>query len=87
VPNFNKNKRSPELVSLGATIRSLRTSEDLTQEALANLADLDTSYLGRVERGDNNAAYLTILKIATALGMQTSQLLASAEQLQRLNQK
>lgn len=84
MPNSNKNKRNPELIALGTAIRKLRTNKDLTQEVLANLADLDTSYLGRVERGDNNAAYLTILKIATALGVQASELLTEAEQLQQV---
>ncbi|MET0268382.1 MAG: helix-turn-helix transcriptional regulator [Duganella sp.] len=39
----------------------------MSQEELALAAGVDRSYLGRVERGDNNPAALTLVKIAAAL--------------------
>jgi transcriptional regulator with XRE-family HTH domain len=39
----------------------------MSQEALALAAEVDRSYLGRIERGDNNAALLTLLRIAESL--------------------
>jgi transcriptional regulator with XRE-family HTH domain len=45
---------------------------------LALLADVDRSYVGRVERGDNNVALLTLLKLSGALGVSASVLLQKA---------
>ncbi len=33
------------------------------------MAEVDRSYVGRVERGDNNIAILTLEKLARAMGM------------------
>lgn len=55
-------------------IRQVRTELDMSQEKLALLAEVDRSYLGRVERGDNNVALLTLLRIAKALGLTLTQL-------------
>ena len=46
--------------------------------SLALLAEVDRSYVGRVERGDNNAAVLTLLKLAKALGTSLSKLMQKA---------
>ena len=43
------------------------------------MADVDTSYVGRVERGDNNVAILTLIKIAEALEITLSELMTEAE--------
>lgn len=51
----------------------------MSQEALALQAGVDRSYLGRVERGDNNAAALTLVKIASALGMKLADLATEAK--------
>ena len=37
-------------------------------------ANVDRSYLGRVERGDNNVALLVLIRMAKALGSSVSQL-------------
>ncbi len=42
------------------------SSPSNTQES-ALLAYADRSYIGRVERGDNNAAMLTLVRLAAAL--------------------
>ena len=52
--------------------------QGVSQEALALLAGVDRSYVGRVERGDNNVAVLTLMRLAAALGLQASQLLERA---------
>lgn len=39
----------------------------LSQEGLAHLAVLDRSYVGRIERGDHNLTFLSLVKIARAL--------------------
>jgi transcriptional regulator with XRE-family HTH domain len=74
VPNLSKHRQTNELAALGAVIRQVRTELDMSQEKLALLAEVDRSYLGRVERGDNNVALLTLVRIAKALGLTLTQL-------------
>ena len=50
----------------------------MSQETLALLADVDRSYVGRVERGTNNAATLTLKRLASALGMTLAELITEA---------
>lgn len=50
----------------------------MSQEELAHLAEVDRSYLGRVERGDNNVAILTLCRVAQALGVSGAHLLELA---------
>jgi transcriptional regulator with XRE-family HTH domain len=71
-PSFSGN---PALVSLGAAIRVVRKAKGLSQEALAELADIDRSYMGGIERGEHNLAIINLLKIAEALGVKASSLL------------
>jgi len=66
-------------VALGDAIREARLAQGISQEKLALLADVDRSYLGRIERGDNNVATLTLLRIANALDMTMSKLLHRAD--------
>ena len=75
-PSYAGNK---ELVALGLTIRELRLKQDLSQEAFADLAHLDRSYLGGIERGEHNLALINLLKIAKSLNTTASQLLSKAK--------
>ena len=68
----------PSLVALGATIRSTRTTLNMSQEALALAADLDRSYMGGIERGEHNIALINIIKIASALKLKASDLLTAS---------
>jgi transcriptional regulator with XRE-family HTH domain len=53
-------------------------ARDISQERLALLSEVDRSYMGRIERGDNNVAVLTLLRIAGALGVTMTELMAEA---------
>ncbi len=66
------------LVALGDAIRRIRRSKDISQEELALLADVDRSYVGRVERGDNNVAVLTLARLAYALDVPIAKLMKEA---------
>ena len=50
----------------------------MSQEHLALLAEVDRSCVGRVERGDNNAALLTLVRLAAALKVSVEALMAEA---------
>lgn len=78
VPNLSANRQSAALVSLGQVIRRVRLEQNFSQERLALLAEVDPSYLGRVERGDNNVALLTLMKIAKSLNVTVAQLMIEA---------
>ncbi len=68
-----------ELVALGLAIRELRLTQNLSQEAFAEEAGLDRSYVGGIERGEHNLALVNLLKIAESLGVTGSQLLLKAK--------
>lgn len=57
------------LKQLGNNIRAERQKIGLSQEALADKADLDRSYVGGVERGERNVSLINIVRLARALGV------------------
>lgn len=54
---------------LGDKIRSYRKRAGLTQEKLAEMADLHHNFIGEVERGNMETSLTSLLKIAKALGV------------------
>ena len=64
------------LKSIGQNIKQIRKENFITQEELANLASIDRSYLGGVERGERNISIIILYKIALALKVDTEKLLA-----------
>lgn len=79
MPNLSRSRQSPQLLALGKVIRQARLEKGISQENLALLAEVDRSYVGRVERGDNNVAVLTLSKIAKALGVSVAKLAQKAK--------
>jgi DNA-binding XRE family transcriptional regulator len=53
--------------AFGERLRSLRLSKDLSQEKLAELADLDRTYISSVELGKRNISIVNICRLASAL--------------------
>jgi transcriptional regulator with XRE-family HTH domain len=68
----------PELSSFGNAVRQLRQAQGVSQEALADLAGVDRSYMGGVERGEHNLALVNIKKIADALKLSVSEVMGKA---------
>lgn len=79
MPNLSPSKHDPALIALGEAIRRARVAKGLSQEQLALAAEADRSHLGRIERAENEVAYLLLRRIAMALQMTTSELIANAE--------
>lgn len=50
-------------------MRQIRKSKDLSQEALADLCDLDRTYISGIERKRRNLSIRNIQRIAEALGV------------------
>jgi transcriptional regulator with XRE-family HTH domain len=70
---------SSEHEALGRAIRERRAELGISQEALAERADLHRTYVGGIERGERNVSFGNLLKLARALRVQPSELLATAE--------
>lgn len=68
-------------VYFGRVVKQLRDTRRLSQEALAERADLNRTYLGEVERGVAIPSLATITKIATAFKLSASDLIARSELL------
>lgn len=52
---------------IGDRIRELRKEKSLSQEALANIAEVDRTYMTKVETGKKNVTVKILDKIITAL--------------------
>jgi transcriptional regulator with XRE-family HTH domain len=63
-------------------MRQYRQYQGLTQKVLAAKTGLDNSYIGEVERGERNVSVLNVIRIADALGLSVSHLLAPLDILQ-----
>ena len=59
----------------GKRIKEVRKAKGLSQEKLANLAEVDRTYLPEVERGERNISLIVAEKIANALGEKLSKML------------
>ena len=64
----------------GHAVRAAREQRGFTQERLAEVASLNRSYLGEIERGLVTPSLATISKIAEALGLAASELISHTEQ-------
>ena len=54
----------------GERLRELRLKQDVSQEKLAEKADLHRTYVSSVERGERNISLENIARLADALGIQ-----------------
>ena len=74
-----KGQREREIHRLtGGLVRDLRRSRGLSLDHLASLADIDRSYLARIERGDAGATGETLERLANELGMTLAAFYAAA---------
>ena len=59
---------------LGETLRAKRKNAGLTQEKLAEKADLSAIFISRIERGRESPSVDSLVKIARALGLKVRDL-------------
>lgn len=62
------------LLKFGEHLRSLRVSKNLSQENLANDANIPINQVGRIERGEISTTITTIVAISKALNVPVKKL-------------
>lgn len=73
---MGKRKESQELRALfAANLRNLRQARGISQERLAELADLHRTYISSVERGARNISIDNIARLAKAFDVSPEKLL------------
>jgi transcriptional regulator with XRE-family HTH domain len=75
VANVSRRAKSDVLRTFGLTVHAYRLQAGLTQEALAERAGIDRTYVGGVERGERNVGVANVVRLADALGIAPSHLL------------
>jgi len=64
---------------LGATLRQYRQQHGLSQRALAASTGLSATYITEIEQGHRNVSVLNLVRIADAVGLSVTPLLALLE--------
>jgi XRE family transcriptional regulator, regulator of sulfur utilization len=70
-----RKKRQPDAELFGRIVRTHREARGWTQEELAERADMNASYLGFIERGDNVPTLTIIIQLAEGLELAPADLL------------
>jgi len=79
-PGCSKSMHSSTVIEcFGAFVRKLRHGLEISQEELAERADLHHTYIADIERGARNPTLLTIKKLAKGLGVSAADLLSEAK--------
>lgn len=63
------------LKRLGANIKKLRETKNLSLRELSYACDIDNSKISKIEKGQINITFTTILQLARALEVNASELL------------
>ena len=69
----------------GLRIKELRKAKKLSQEKLANMADIDRTYLPTIEKGERNVSIEVVEKLAKALEVKINAGAANEEIFKDLN--
>ena len=64
----------------GAQLRRLRRQRGMTQEQLAEISGYHATHIANIERGRNLPSLEAVFRLAQALGVSASELIAAAEE-------
>ncbi len=62
-----ENAEKKFIINFGNLVKNIRIERNLSQEMLANDANIPINQIGRIERAEINTSIITIVKIAKAL--------------------
>ena len=77
-PGTTTYEAEPAL-AFGRAVRAARMEQGIAQEALASLAGIERSHMGKIERGEHMPTLAVILRIARALGRSAGELVLETE--------
>jgi transcriptional regulator with XRE-family HTH domain len=69
------------VTALGQAVRALRKAAGFSQESFADAVGLHRTYMGAIERGEQNLTIKNIVRVAETLDIQPSVLLEEAQKL------
>lgn len=72
----NQTQKCDAQILFAANMRRIRHSKSLTQEKVAEYAELHPNYISSVERAERNISICNIERIARALGVTMPELLS-----------
>ena len=67
------------MIRFGVSVRCRREEAGLSQEKLAELANVHRTYISGIERGRQNISLLTMIKLAKSLSVGLKELLSGVE--------
>lgn len=59
--------KDERMIAFGRRVREIRESKKISQEKLAEMANIDRSYMGNIERGEKNITLKKVYDICDAL--------------------
>lgn len=62
------------MIAFGKRVREMRKSKGISQERLAEMAGIDRSYMGNIERGEKNVTLKKAYEICDALDVEIKEL-------------
>ena len=78
---FYMKEKHQNLIKIGTKIRELRLARGYSQEGIADLSGMGRTYMGRVERGEQNISIQNLIQIAFALGVEVGELIPRLSEL------
>ena len=78
MPISSPNAQETALTAFGKAVRTERAGQGISQEELALRSGIDRSYIGAIERGEQNAGLLHLVRIAVALNIPLAKIVEEA---------
>lgn len=69
--------------AIGQAVAAVRAERGLTQQSVADQADLHYTYVSAIENGRYNPTWMNLRKVAVGLDIKPSLLIGRAEQIER----
>lgn len=70
----NEMTTNERMIAFGRRVREVRKSKGISQERLAEIAGIDRSYMGNIERGEKNITLKKAYEICDALDIEIQDL-------------
>lgn len=67
------------IIAFGKRVREVRKAKGISQEKLAELAGIDRSYMGNIERGEKNVTLVKVYDICDALNIEIQDLVITED--------